>query len=181
VASGRAYTDVDDAIDAADNGEDVILVRTSTSPDDVQGMIAARGIVTEIGGATSHAAVVSRELGCPSVVGCGSGVAAELAGRIITVDGTEGEVRDGILEVAAWSEHDSPDLVELTDLARRSGPLRAHPTGKYPVLDEPSEKSVREAVTAGHRDVVSNSPLLAMLVALHLDDIETKGPASGSR
>jgi pyruvate,orthophosphate dikinase len=175
VVSGRAHTDVDTAIDAAENGEDVILVRTSTSPDDVQGMIVARGIVTEIGGATSHAAVVSRELGRPSIVGCGSGVAAELAGRLITIDGTEGEVREGILEVAAWSEHESPDLLELTELASRSSPLRAHPTGAHPVLDETSEKNVREAMAAGHRDVVSNSPLLAMLVAVHLDDIEKNG------
>ena len=75
VVSGRAYTDVDEALDAADEGEDVILVRTSTRPEDVQGMLAARGIVTEIGGATSHAAVISREIGRPAVVGCGTGVA----------------------------------------------------------------------------------------------------------
>ncbi|MDT5141372.1 MAG: pyruvate, orthophosphate dikinase, partial [Mycobacterium sp.] len=74
VASGRAYTEVDAAIDAADRGEDVILVRHHTSPDDIQGMLVARGIVTETGGATSHAAVVSRELGRAAVVGCGSGV-----------------------------------------------------------------------------------------------------------
>jgi pyruvate, orthophosphate dikinase len=117
VASGRAYTDVDDAVDAAEAGEDVILLRPSTSPDDVPGMLAARGIVTEVGGATSHAAVVSRELGRPSVVGCGAGVAAALDGRLVTVDGTEGEVREGILELTAWSDSASPDLVELTKIA----------------------------------------------------------------
>jgi len=121
VVSGMAYTDVDDAIDAAEEGVDVILVRTSTSPDDVQGMIAARGIVTEIGGATSHAAVVSRELGRPAVVGCGAGVADALAGRLITIDGTEGEVREGILELTAWSENDSPELAELTRIALAAG------------------------------------------------------------
>src|SRR6202000_3144896 len=55
VASGRAYTEVDAAIEAADRGEDVILVRNHTSPDDIHGMLVARGIVTETGGATSHA------------------------------------------------------------------------------------------------------------------------------
>ena len=68
VVAGRAYTDVDAAIHASGEGADVILVRPSTSPDDVQGMLAARGIVTEIGGATSHAAVVSREIGHPAIV-----------------------------------------------------------------------------------------------------------------
>ncbi len=95
VASGRAYTDVDAAIEAADRGEDVILVRHHTSPDDIHGMLVARGIVTETGGATSHAAVVSRELGRAAVVGCGSGVSDALADRLVTVDGNVGEVRSG--------------------------------------------------------------------------------------
>jgi pyruvate,orthophosphate dikinase len=95
VASGRAYTDVDAALDAAEAGEDVILVRSTTSPDDVPGMLAARGVVTEIGGVTSHAAVLSREIGRPAVVGCGSGLIDALNGRLITVDGTAGEVRAG--------------------------------------------------------------------------------------
>jgi pyruvate,orthophosphate dikinase len=127
VASGRAYTDVDAALDAADEDEDVILVRVSTSPDDVAGMLAARAIVTELGGATSHAAVVSRELGLPAVVGCGAGVAAALDGRSITVDGGAGEIYDGVLELTAWSELDSPDLVALAAIARRVSPLRDAP------------------------------------------------------
>ena len=99
VASGRAYTDVDAAIDAADRGEDVILVRNHTSPNDIHGMLVARGIVTETGGATSHAAVVSRELGRVAVVGCGGGAAESLAGKLVTVDGNTGEVREGSLRV----------------------------------------------------------------------------------
>src|SRR4029077_19010396 len=59
VVSGKAYTDVDAALDAADQGEQVILVRDHTKPEDVLGMLAAQGIVTEVGGAASHAAVVS--------------------------------------------------------------------------------------------------------------------------
>ncbi|GBE64508.1 pyruvate, phosphate dikinase [Mycobacterium sp. MFM001] len=119
VATGRAYTDVDAAVDAADRGEDVILVRNHTSPDDIHGMLVARGVVTETGGATSHAAVVSRELGRAAVVGCGSGVTESLAGRLVTVDGNEGEVRDGALELTAWTEQDSPELRELAEIARR--------------------------------------------------------------
>lgn len=122
VVSGRAYPDVDEALAAAEAGEDVILVRNHTSPDDVHGMLAARGVVTEVGGASSHAAVVSRELGRVAVVGCGQGVAATLAGKLVTVDGNNGEVREGVLELAGWSEAETPELRELADIARRISP-----------------------------------------------------------
>jgi pyruvate, orthophosphate dikinase len=175
VASGRAYSDVDEALDAAEQGQDVILVRTFTSPDDVQGMLAARGVVTEIGGATSHAAVVSREIGRPAVVGCGEGVVEALRGKLITIDGTEGEVREGSLELKAWSETDSPDLSELAEIARMISPLRAHVSGDYPVLDDDTDTAVRAALAAGHTDVVSASPLITMLTALGQTD-ESRTP-----
>jgi pyruvate, orthophosphate dikinase len=170
VASGRAYTDVDTAIDAADRGEDVILVRNHTSPDDIHGMLVARGVVTETGGATSHAAVVSRELGRVAVVGCGRGIADVLAGRLVTVDGTEGEVREGNLELTAWSEDDTPELRELAEMARRVSPLRCHASGDYPRLESHSEAAVRAAVVNGHTDVVSTRPLVVMLAALRLGE-----------
>ncbi len=170
VASGRAYTEVDAAIDAADRGEDVVLVRNHTSPDDIHGMLVARGVVTETGGATSHAAVVSRELGRVAVVGCGRGVAELLAGKLVTVDGNEGEVRDGSLRLTAWSEDNTPELRELADIARRVSPLRGHASGDYPRLESHSDNAVRAAMTGGHTDVVSASPLLAMLAALRLSD-----------
>jgi pyruvate,orthophosphate dikinase len=168
VASGTAYTDVDEALRAADDGEPVILVRDHTRPEDVLGMLAAQGIVTEIGGAASHAAVVSRELGRVAVVGCGQGAAASLAGRQITVDGYEGEVREGNLSPSAWSENDTPELRELAELARRISPLRAHATGDHPRLDDTSDAAVRAAIDAGRTDVVSAAPLTIMLTALRL-------------
>ena len=168
VASGTAYTDVDEALRAAERGERVILVRDHTRPEDVSGMLAAQGVVTEVGGAASHAAVVSRELGRVAVVGCGHGVAASLAGRQITVDGTEGEVREGHLSLSAWSEGDSPELRELADLARRVSPLRAHISGGHPRLDDDSEAAVRAAIDSGHTDVVSATPLIVMLIALRV-------------
>ncbi|MGO9158823.1 pyruvate, phosphate dikinase [Mycobacterium sp.] len=168
VASGTAYEDVDEAIDAAEDGEDVILVRSCTSPDDIHGMMAARGIVTEIGGATSHAAVVSRELHRPSVVGCGTGIARALAGKQITVDGTEGEVREGKLELTAWSGDDTPDLAELGRIARRHSPLGAHAAGDHPALHDNTEAGVRAALDAGLTDVVSPHPLVTMLIAARL-------------
>ena len=134
VASGRAYTDVDEALEAVDRGERVILVRDHTKPEDVSGMLAAQGIVTEVGGAASHAAVVSRELGRVAVVGCGPGIAASLAGKQITVDGYEGEVREGDLTLSAWSEDDTPELRELADIARKISPVRAHDTGGTPLI-----------------------------------------------
>jgi pyruvate, orthophosphate dikinase len=170
VVSGKAYSDVDEALDATEEGEEVILVRAATSPDDVQGMLAARGIVTETGGATSHAAVVSREIGRPAVVGCGVGVVANLEGKLITVDGAEGEVREGILELTAWSETDSPDLAELADIARRVSPIRGHAVGEYQMLTDSSPSAVAEALAAGFTDVVSPHPLITMLVAHQLND-----------
>jgi pyruvate,orthophosphate dikinase len=118
-------------------------------------MLAARAIVTEIGSATSHAAVVSREIGRPAVVGCGSGVAAALDGRVITVDGGEGTVFDGALELTAWPEQESPDLLEVAAIA------------------------VREAVARGLTNVVCDTPLIAMLITLRLAD--DRGPPRSER
>lgn len=174
VASGKACGDVDEAQRAAERGERVILVRDHTRPEDVSGMLAAQGVVTEVGGASSHAAVVSRELGRVAVVGCGHGVAASLAGKYITVDGAEGEVREGDLHLSAWSEDDTPELRELADIARRTSPLRAHAAGDYVPLDDNSEAAVRAAMDSGLTDVVSPTPLIVMLTALRL----ASGPAA---
>ena len=76
VGIGAVVLDADTAEARGAAGEDVVLVRPTTSPEDVHGMVAARAVVTETGGATSHAAVVSRSLGVPCVVGCGEGVSA---------------------------------------------------------------------------------------------------------
>nr|WP_271213835.1 pyruvate, phosphate dikinase [Rhodococcus wratislaviensis]GLK41103.1 pyruvate, phosphate dikinase [Rhodococcus wratislaviensis] len=170
IASGRAYADIDEALDAADAGQAVILVRPTTSPDDVEGMIAAGGIVTDVGGATSHAAVVSREIGRPTVVGCGKGTAERLAGKIITVDGDHGEIREGQLPLVSWLESDHPELQELSDVLSRVSPLRAHPTGDFSTLSDISAESIRSVIAEGHRDVVCASPLRAMLTALRLDE-----------
>lgn len=78
-------------------GETVVLVRPTTSPDDVGGMLAAAAVVTGAGGATSHAAVVGRALGKPVVTGCGADVPARLAGQAITVCGSSGRVFAGLL------------------------------------------------------------------------------------
>ncbi|HZZ25900.1 MAG TPA: pyruvate, phosphate dikinase, partial [Roseiarcus sp.] len=73
VGIGALVRDSDEAERRAQAGEAVILARPTTSPDDLHGMIASRAVVTELGGSTSHAAVVGRALGLPCVVGCGKG------------------------------------------------------------------------------------------------------------
>ncbi|WP_431950804.1 pyruvate, phosphate dikinase [Nocardia lijiangensis] len=113
LASGVVVTDPDEAETRAAAGEDVVLARPTTSPDDLHGMIAARAIVTELGGATSHAALVSRELGRPCVVGCGPGVVAALAGRMVTVDGGAGTVWLGEIAGKAVDQSVIEDVAQL--------------------------------------------------------------------
>lgn len=124
VASGIAVTDPDEAEERAENGEDVVLVRVETSPDDVHGMIAAVAVVTGTGGSTSHAAVVCRELGRPCVVGCGDGVVEALGGTEITVDGDNGEIRAGRHRPQQWTVTDNPDLGQLAAWAAEHAPER---------------------------------------------------------
>ena len=106
-ASGAIVLDADTAEKRAGMGEAVILVRVETSPEDIHGMHAAKGILTARGGMTSHAAVVARGMGRPCVSGA-SGVSIDMASRtlkigarelkegdIITLDGANGEVMAG--------------------------------------------------------------------------------------
>src|SRR5918993_315640 len=69
-AVGKAVFDADVAVEWVERGERVVLVRVETSPDDFHGMAVAEGILTARGGATSHAAVVARQIGKPCVAGC---------------------------------------------------------------------------------------------------------------
>ncbi len=106
-ASGAIVLDADTAERLAGRGDAVILVRVETSPEDIHGMHAARGILTARGGMTSHAAVVARGMGRPCVSGA-SGVSIDMASRtlrignrelkegdIITLDGATGDIMGG--------------------------------------------------------------------------------------
>lgn len=110
-ASGVVFTDTDAASVAAAQGTPVVLVRPSTSPADVPAMFDSVAVVTEVGGTTSHAALVCREIGLPCVVGCGDGVTGALEGRTVTVDGTNGVVYAG--EAIGESSTVDPYLAEL--------------------------------------------------------------------
>ena len=91
VATGVVVTSSAEAAQAAVAGRKVILVRPDTAPEDLPGMLAAEAVVTAVGGETSHAAVVARGLGKPSVVGCGD-VSRLKEGETISVCGNTGVV-----------------------------------------------------------------------------------------
>ncbi|MGV1049141.1 MAG: PEP-utilizing enzyme, partial [Solirubrobacterales bacterium] len=114
---------VADSVAAAAADGDTVLTRPTTSPEDVSGMIAARAVVTERGGSTSHAAVVTRALGRPSVVGVGEGVTEELTGRELTVDGSSGVVYAGLLPTEEVEAAAVPGLDELIGWARELSPV----------------------------------------------------------
>ena len=143
-AVGQAIFDPDRAVAARDAGNPVILVRIETSPDDVHGMLAAKGVLTARGGATSHAAVVARSMGLPCVAGAetlkidyasrrmraGSVTVAE--GETISIDGTTGEIFAGELptiEAKFEDEHDLATLLGWADEARR---LQVWANADYP-------------------------------------------------
>jgi pyruvate,orthophosphate dikinase len=85
-ASGRIYLNAERAVTAAEKGEQVLLVRVETSPEDLRGMIAAEGILTARGGVSSHAALVARQMGKVCVCGAAA-VEVDYQGRKVTVDG----------------------------------------------------------------------------------------------
>jgi len=85
-ATGKVYFTAEDAKEAAERGEKVILVRQETSPEDIEGMYAAEGILTARGGMTSHAAVVARGMGRCCVAGC-SDIKINEEAKIFTVNG----------------------------------------------------------------------------------------------
>ena len=141
-ASGRVVFDADTAEARAREGEDVILVRWETSPDDIHGLIAAKGILTAHGGIASHAALVARGMGKPCVAGCSdltidleSGVATIAGhlvaeGDVITVDGGTGSVILGPVElVPARLNDDLETILGWADDVRR---LKVHANADTP-------------------------------------------------
>lgn len=190
VAVGVVLTDPDVAEARARLGEDVILARPTTSPDDLHGIVAARGLMTELGGATSHAAVLSRELGRPCVVGCGAGTVTALAGQRVTLDGSTGRILAGALAVDAPDETADRDLRRLLQWGLPLAPLPLLRPGDEPadvvdldplgddwraalrrgvtvrgrVLD--TDDGVRAAVAAGVAAIVVRHRLPALLAIL---------------
>jgi len=134
VAVGFAVGDSEAAEAEAAEGRDVVLVRPTTSPEDIAGMIAARAVVTELGGSTSHAAVVARALGRPCIVGTGPGSTAAWIGEEVTVDAGKGVVYRGRLATEQVRADDDPGLFRLLQWARAICPVT--------VLDAPQPDTV---------------------------------------
>ncbi|OYU36922.1 pyruvate, phosphate dikinase [Novosphingobium sp. PASSN1] len=131
-ATGIVVFDADSAEHRAQMGDDVILVRVETSPEDIHGMHAAKGVLTARGGMTSHAAVVARGMGRPCVSGA-SGLSIDMAtrtarmgarevkeGEVITLDGSNGDVMAGAVPmVEPELVGDFAVLMEWADKHRR--------------------------------------------------------------
>jgi pyruvate,orthophosphate dikinase len=137
-AVGRAVFDADTAVEWADRGEKVILVRIETSPDDFHGMAVSQGIITARGGATSHAAVVARQIGKPCVAGSAD-LMVDYAGKQahcnvtgiefkqgdwVSLDGSTGALYVGQLPTVEARFEDQPELQKIlgwADEIRRMG------------------------------------------------------------
>jgi pyruvate, orthophosphate dikinase len=137
-AVGRAVFDADDAVEWVNKGEKVILVRIETSPDDFHGMAVAEGIITARGGATSHAAVVARQIGKPCVAGsadlivdyaghqahCNVTGTEFKEGDWVSLDGTTGALYLGALPTVSARFEEQPELQKVlgwADDVRRLG------------------------------------------------------------
>src|SRR5437588_1873311 len=155
-ASGKAVFDADRAEEMGKAGIAVVLVRPETSPDDVHGMLVAKGVLTARGGATSHAAVVARGLGLPCVAGCeGIRVNEEdhlfrvigrdivlREGDDISIDGATGEVFAGIIKTVDPDYEKEVDLKKLLSWADKYRRLGVWANADYP-------RDAKRAVTFG--------------------------------
>lgn len=131
-ACGKIYFHAADAVEAANNGEKVVLVRQETSPEDLAGMVVAQGILTARGGMTSHAAVVARGMGKCCVAGC-SGISVDeqnlkmtvqgntyKEGDYISINGSTGVVYEGQVDtVTPELKGDFETIMKWADQIRR--------------------------------------------------------------
>ena len=151
-AVGVVAFDPDLAERWAEDGKAVILARPETRPDDVHGMLAARGVVTTRGGRTSHAALVARQFGTPAVVGA-SELSIDLGertmstnGRVVhegewlSIDGTTGEIFEGELETSV-PDLDDPWLTKLLGWADEARTLDVWANADHPVDAERARRN----------------------------------------
>jgi pyruvate,orthophosphate dikinase len=155
-ASGEVVFSADDAEQKATEGKDVVLVRAETSPEDIHGMNAAKGILTSRGGMTSHAAVVARGMGRPCVSGAGtviinhaekrfkSGSVEVKEGDWITIDGGTGEVILG--KVATIDPELSDDFETLMGWADSIRELKVRTNAETPEDCETARKFGAEGI-----------------------------------
>ncbi len=155
-ASGHVVFSADEAENRSQKGESVILVRIETSPEDIHGMHAARGILTTRGGMTSHAAVVARGMGRPCVAGAGgitvdyhrqtlsAGGRTIRAGELVTIDGATGEVFAGsVAMIEPALSNDFATLMTWADAVRR---LRVRTNAETPLDANTARKFGAEGI-----------------------------------
>jgi len=142
-ASGKVVFNSEEAVEMSKNGEEVVLVRMETSPEDIHGMHAAKGILTSRGGMTSHAAVVARGMGRACVAGAGDilidhennmfsvGDLIVHSGEVITIDGSLGEVIKG--DVPTIMPELSKDFSELMEWADQIRSLKIRSNAETPI------------------------------------------------
>ncbi|MFU8826921.1 MAG: pyruvate, phosphate dikinase [Brevefilum sp.] len=158
-AVGQVYFDADTAERMAkEAGQDVIMVRPFTKPDDVHGMLAAKGILTSEGGATSHAAVVARQFGVPCIVGASmmsinldkreltSNGKVVKEGDWVSLDGSSGEAFIGKLDLTTPDLEEQTELMTLLEWADEIARLEVWANADYPA-------DARRARTFGARGI----------------------------
>ena len=155
-ASGKIVFSADDAEAWSEKGEEVILVRTETSPEDIHGMHVAMGILTTRGGMTSHAAVVARGMGTPCVSGAGDlrvdyekKVLVALGqpygeGTVLTIDGSTGQVMLG--EVPTLRPELTGDFGRLMEWVDESRVLGVRANAETPADAETARKFGAEGI-----------------------------------
>lgn len=158
IGIGVVVGDADEAERRAKAGEKVVLARPTTSPSDLHGMIAAVAVITEEGGSTSHAAVVSRALNRPCIVGCGAGaLIPNLIGSTVTVEGAEGTIFRGALALCNDATTESVLLREIQRWAERRSPLR--------VIDALDPKLIKDCLDLDESTEASDPASVAMALS----------------
>jgi pyruvate,orthophosphate dikinase len=144
---GKLYFTADKCKEQVKAGEDVVMIRRFTKPDDIGGMLCSKGVVTAEGGAASHAAVVARQLGIPAVVGCGAMVidfehkTVTANGRVlhegdvVSMDGTSGKVFIGTLPLTTPR---LADQKELQTVLLWADEIRSKPDGRPSIFNGPT-------------------------------------------
>jgi len=174
-ASGAAILDADRAAERVESGEPVILLRPTTSPQDIRGMLSADGIVTARGGALSHAAVVSRALDKPCIVGCESididleertftvGARQHPEGTALSIDGESGSIYLGTIPVIGTSGGGA-ELAELVRAAQKLSGVRVS-LAALEFSEIQAARASNEPVVAGVTDLLIAAGTIDRLTA----------------
>ncbi|MBI4287421.1 MAG: pyruvate, phosphate dikinase [Chloroflexi bacterium] len=188
-ASGKVVFSPEEAVVWAKKGERVILVRPETSPDDIQGIAVAEGVLTSRGGLTSHAAIVTRAMGKPSVCGC-EAIHVDLArnqfevggqvvkkGDTVTIDGSAGNVYLGQLPLV--KSEITPEFTELMTWADQSARLQVWANADTPELIAEARRSGAKGIGLCRTERMFNAPdrLIAIRQFILADSAEARAEA----